>query len=244
MFIQKNYNEKTKYIYEFFNLKSNILVKRISNLILIPIDGLLKGNDEMLDIIDFYEQTVFGLKKKKESSKNSRIFSHPLFFSLNINGFENYILKKHLENAINEIQLKLIIHIIAHGEPSDFTVLDIGGYTIDSKSLAQKIIEELKEVNWKDKKIIFHFHTCDSATSPDYTEDSIKKYSLIGIFWNMINSAGYNIEVIGYPGLYCSLSKKSGSAVIYFNDRKVEKSKAVISINELGFVSIPKICTY
>ena len=61
-------------------------------------------------------------------------------------------------------------------------MLDIGGYTIDSKSLAQKIIEELKEVNWKDKKIIFHFHTCDSATSPDYTEDSIKKYSLIKFF--------------------------------------------------------------
>ena len=76
--------------------------------------------------------------------------------------------------------------------------------------------------------ITFHFHTCDSATTATLTSESILEESFIGVFWSKLNKKKYKIEVIGYPGLYCSLQGNSGNALIDIDGRYVEKSKAQV----------------
>ena len=192
----------SKHVYESFNLKTKLNSKnRISHILLIPINALLSPNTDCEfynDIIDFFNQTLVGLSN---IYTKSRILPYPVFLTLDEEAYEIYTLKYNLIKAKIEMQLSLTIHIIAHGEPTDFNIIDIGVDAISSSDFAHKIINILDEIDWGRKCITFHFHTCDSATTNKLTPESILEESFIGVFWNKLNKKGYTIEVIGYPGL-------------------------------------------
>ena len=217
-----------------FNLKiKNKPQTRISHLLLIP----AKPESDPLekDIIDFFYKTYSGLCHQYTKS---RVYPYPVFLAFDQ---EQYTLKYLLQRSLPESQLPLTIHVIAHGEPDDFQMLDNGINQITALQLAKEIHQIFKETGWKNKKITFHFHTCDSAHPESLTREQILQDSFIGIFWSYLSQQTYQIEVIGYPGLYCSLQSNSGHAVIEVNNKTFERSKAEVRIDEKGNVIIPDL---
>ena len=232
----------TKLVYESFNLKQDYTQKnRISHIIFIPINGLLESNTDCEfynDIVDFYNHTFAGLSKIY--TKN-RIFPYPIFLNLDKEGYEIYNLENILEVLKNESQLTLTIHVIAHGEPTNYDLIDVGVDSISCIDLGKKITSILDKIGWESKEITFHFHTCDSATTKKKNSRVILENTFIGKFWNIVNKKGYKITTIGYPGLYRSLKGGSGRGVVEFKGMTFERSKAEIKIETDGNVIIPDL---
>ena len=235
-----NEDKSSKFVYESFNLKENFTQKkRISHLIFIPINGLLESDTKCEfynDIVDFFNQTLIGLNKLYTKS---RVFPYPIFLNLDKEGYEMYNLANILEVLKNETQLSLTIHVIAHGEPTNFDLIDVGVDSISSIDLGKQISNILEKINWGSKGITFHFHTCDSANTRKKNSQTIVEHTFIGKFWNVLNKKGYKIITIGYPGLYSSLKGSSGNAVVEFKGMTFERSKAEIKIEADGKVIIP-----
>ena len=231
-----------KLVYESFNLKQDYTQKnRISHIIFIPINGLLESDTDCEfynDIVDFYNQTFVGLSKIY--TKN-RIFPYPIFLNLDKEGYEIYNLENILEVLKNESQLTLTIHVIAHGEPTNFDLIDVGVDSISCIDLGKKMTSILDKIGWGNKEITFHFHTCDSATTKKKNSRVILENTFIGKFWNIVNKKGYKITTIGYPGLYRSLKGGSGRGVVEFKGMTFERSKAEIKIETDGNVIIPDL---
>ena len=231
-----------KLVYESFNLKQDYTQKnRISHIIFIPINGLLESNTDCEfynDIVDFYNHTFAGLSKIY--TKN-RIFPYPIFLNLDKEGYEIYNLENILEVLKNESQLTLTIHVIAHGEPTNYDLIDVGVDSISCIDLGKKITSILDKIGWESKEITFHFHTCDSATTKKKNSRVILENTFIGKFWNIVNKKGYKITTIGYPGLYRSLKGGSGRGVVEFKGMTFERSKAEIKIETDGNVIIPDL---
>ena len=232
----------SKLVYESFNLKQNYTQKnRISHVIFIPINALLESDTECEfynDIVDFYNQTFAGLNKIY--TKN-RIFPYPIFLKIAKEGYKIYNLENILEVLKNESQLSLTIHVIAHGEPTNFDLIDVGVDSISCIDLGKKMTDILDKIGWGSKEITFHFHTCDSASTKKKNSRVILENTFIGKFWNILNKKGYNITTIGYPGLYRSLKGSSGHGVVEFRGMTFEKSKAAIRIDVDGNVIIPEL---
>ena len=240
--INSNEDKSSKLVYESFNLKANYTQKnRISHLIFIPINGLLESDTKCEfynDIVDFFNQTLIGLNKLYTKS---RVFAYPIFLNLDKEGYEIYNLENILELLKNETQLSLTIHVIAHGEPTNFDLIDVGVDSISCIDLGKQMSNILDKIGWGSKEITFHFHTCDSASTRKKNSHTIVEHTFICKFWNILNKKGYKITTIGYPGLYRSLKGGSGNAVVEFKGMTFERSKAEIKIETNGNVIIPDL---
>ncbi len=123
----------------------------------------------------------------------------------------------------NENQLPIEFHLAGHGTPEfigpmilerRITPEDFAEYfcSIASKS---NLLETLKR-----KKLVFVFHTCNSAyieitsENTDQIKEKMQVHSIIGRFFQKMSAMGFeNFEVSGFRGFYSTYMNGAGARV-------------------------------
>ncbi|ETO37059.1 hypothetical protein RFI_00001 [Reticulomyxa filosa] len=198
---------------------------------------------DAVELLKFWNSTCKLIKNRF----NNGVCEVPIYWNMNAFVPFNHLLATYLSQILNEKQRDLYFHIVSHGysnaidtitpfkrmSPEEFaSKIDemfehcgLKAYfaPLSSSQCKDGVIKKPNKTRLNNRrKLIFEFHTCNSAYAD--VDESMDKLliaskilteSFIGIFYNaMKRKHGYNeIETIGYRGFYQIMNSGNGARV-------------------------------